>query len=207
MLGVMLLCLISWLLIPRPRAAHVGTFGALAIIGFITEMVGFCCVMNGFRPYYIYNAYALLELLLIMGIVAQVDRGMRTSAMLVAALGTFGMVANAMVDRVLGPILFEGVLFISVLQALVLLVMLWRMAMGSDQALPKVPEFWLFMGLLVYFGGMAPFFALIRFVYANDPVVANVLWTLMPVLCIIRYAMGAWSCVLKRRELLRSVHG
>lgn len=207
MLVMMLVCVIAWSLIPRPRKLQFTLFGALAIIASVTELTGFILTLAGRLTYYFYNAYALVELLFVMGIAARVDRGLERLALGVSVAGAAGLAVNAWVDGSCGPALFEGILLASVLQALVLLVLLWRMAMSSDRPLHRVPEFWLFMGLLVYFGGMAPFFALIRFVYANDPVVANVLWTLMPFLCIIRYAMGAWSCVLEQRRTLQAVHG
>lgn len=207
MLVTMLACVVCWGLIPRPRKLHFTLFGALAIIASVTELTGFILTLAGRLTYYVYNAYALVELLVVMGIVARVDRGLRHLAWGVSVAGAAGLVVNAWVDGSFGPALFEGILLASVLQAMVLMVLLWRMAIASVRPLQKVPEFWLLMGLLIYFGGMAPFFALIKYVYANDRDVANVLWTLMPFLCIIRYAMGAWSCVLQRRDVLQGSHG
>lgn len=207
MLATMMLCIAAWSRIPGPLTKVYRFYGLVAILGLTVEITGMILLLSGRRALYIYNAYAAIELVCVMAMVAQVFTDLRLIAGISTAVGLFGLLVNAWLDGGLGPVLFEGVLLASVLQALLVLVVLWRMALSSERPVQHVPEFWLFMGLLLYFGGMAPFFALIRFVYANDPLVANTLWTLMPFLCMLRYAMGAWSCLLMRREALGPVHG
>ena len=60
--------------------------------------------------------------------------------------------------------------------------------------LHRLPLFWLFMGMLAYFGGTPPVVGMARFVYARDEMLVLVLWTIVPVLCTMRYLLAAYAC-------------
>ena len=104
------------------------------------------------------------------------------------------------VDRDADPHIFlgRGIVLSAVVLTLVLMVVLWNLAQTSVVPLQHVPGFWLFMGLLVYFGCMSPILTIIDRVYAQDPALAQRLYQIMPMLGITRYAITAFACKLAR---------
>ena len=95
-------------------------------------------------------------------------------------------------------LLIEGALLIALVLSFTLMATLWDLANTSERRLGNVPEFWLFMGLLLYFGGMMPVVGLVKFIFDEDPAVAKRLWMILPVLCTLRYALTAYACHLAR---------
>jgi hypothetical protein len=84
---------------------------------------------------------------------------------------------------------------------------MWHLARTSSVALHHVPVFWLFMGLLLFYGGLIPAFAMIRFVFRTDQSMADLLWTIPPILTSLRYLLAAYACVLLVREGRSGYHG
>lgn len=99
-------------------------------------------------------------------------------------------------------LLIEGHLVMYVILVFTLMAALWHLANTSDRALHRVPEFWLFMALLFFFGGFTPLMGLIRFIRQNDESFASTLWQSVTVLIVLRYAMTVYAC----RLAARSVH-
>ena len=96
-------------------------------------------------------------------------------------------------------LLTEGAVVIALVLALLTVAFLVDLARQSEQVLQRVPVFWLFMGLLVYFGGLLPVVGLVRVLYVQFPELAARLWTILPVLTVVRYLLAAQACRLEAR--------
>ncbi|MBK8531072.1 MAG: hypothetical protein IPL64_04165 [Flavobacteriales bacterium] len=93
----------------------------------------------------------------------------------------------------------EVILGYAIVLCVVSLAVLWSIANTSDRALQRVPEFWIFMGLLLFFCGMIPVIGLIRFIFYDDPHLAAQLYHIMFVLIILRYGIDIYACLLAAR--------
>jgi hypothetical protein len=118
-------------------------------------------------------------------------------------LGLFGSVAFIAILWQQGTwslLMTDAILLFSASLSILLMRVLYLQAKHSDEAIHRLPAFWLFMGSLVYFGGLVPTIGGIRLLYGIDPVQAAQLWFVVPILAIVRYALTAWACYLVGRS-------
>lgn len=172
---------------------------SLAIATEVAALVG----MYHFRANSIvYNCCAPVEFLVLLYLVRRFRPhwGMALGAAAVA--GCLAMVVDGFFQDPMAFVLVEGVLVISSLMSIVLLAALWSLATRSETPLYRVPEFWLFMGMLLYFGGMVPYIGMVRFLFRLNPVVAEQFSMLMPLLCIGRYALAGAACIMQYKRSL-----
>ena len=155
----------------------------------------------------VYNVCVPFEFLLLLWLIFRFRPQWRTSLAVAAVIGCLAMVVDG---RFRDPFMFlltEGVVVIAAVLTVVLLAALWSLAGSSWEPLPKVPEFWLFMGLLVYFGGMVPYIGMLRFVFRQNEDLAAKLFVVMPALCIARYALITAACIIQARRMRSLRHG
>jgi len=195
----MSIALVLWMRIPVPRRPAFRVVGLLIGAGLLVELVGAALAMRSVNNVVLYNVYGLVDCLMVLWICYL----MVPARVLVVAIGA-ALVVSAMawdfVSRGADPNVFlgRGIVLSAVVLTLVLMAILWQLAQTSAVPLQHVPGFWLFMGLLVYFGCMSPIFTIIDRVYAQDHALAQRLYQIMPLLGITRYALTAFACKLER---------
>ncbi len=150
----------------------------------------------------VYNCCAPVEFLLLLYLIHRVRPHWGMALGIAAVIGCIAMVVDGFFQDPLAFVLVEGVLVISALMSIILLAALWSVATRSDVSLYRVPEFWLFMGMLLYFGGMVPYIGMIRFLFQRNPVLAEQVAVLMPLLCIGRYALTGAACIMQYKRSL-----
>jgi len=187
-----------WLRIPVPRQPAFRVVGLLIGAGLLMELMGAALAWRSVNNTAFYNGYALVDCLIALWICYL----MVPARILVVAIGA-ELVVSAMawdfMDRDADPNVFlgRGIVLSAVVLTLVLMAVLWQLAQTSAVPLQLVPGFWLFMGLLVYFGCMSPILTIIDRVYAQDHALAQRLYQIMPMLCVTRYAITAFACKLE----------
>lgn len=183
---------------PRPRLFRLG--GALIALAFLVELVGYVTklLQEVNAPYY--NSFILLEFLLVLAMAQAQQPAWGKALLLVAVLGLTGYLVNARFVDWMRDVLFEAIVLFAFLLALVLGWLLWRMANTSADPLHRIPAFWLFTGMLLYFIALPPVMGLARYLRKQDLELASTLWTIMPVLCTVRYLLAAYAGWLFARQ-------
>ena len=206
MLLTMVLSLVLWLLVPRPRTTLFRWLGALLVGAVVVEWSARMLLIAGRTNVLLYFVGSTVEFLLVLRIIQAHRPAWRPWLLIAAVLGLV---------PVLGAILYEdphvflpqkAILTEALLVVIVLLATLWDLARQSEERLQQVPAFWLFLGMLIYFGGLAPVIAIIRYVYIDDPKLAAQFYNVIPVLTTLRYLLTALACRLEATRT-RSGHG
>ena len=207
MLLAIALALVASSRIPSPRPRSFGLFGLIAFLAFPVEVAGYVTTLKQLNNTLLYNLFTYGEFLLGLAMVRSHKPRLGKVSVIFALAGTTGMAWDCVELGSLHVMLIEGILLMSFLLAVLISVLLWDMANTSTIALNRVPEFWLFMGMLIYFGGLPPVVAMARFVYAQDTVLVVVLWTIVPMLCTVRYILAAYACWSLAKQLRIAANG
>lgn len=187
---------------PRPRAFLLT--GLIAVLALPTEALGYWTTLRHINNSVLYNVFTWLEFLVLLAMVHAQHPLWRNTLVGVGVLGTAVMAVIASHAGTLRVILIEGIVVMALLLALTLGALLWSVANTSVVPLHRVPVFWLFMGLLLYFGALPPVVTLARAV--SDPSIATTLWTIVPMLCILRYLLTAYAYWKTERQAVHE-HG
>jgi len=199
MLLAMCIALGFWFRVPAPRTPLFHALGVLIAGGIAVEAIGFLLNLHGNSTATMYNVYVLLECFIVLRMVALVHAPWRWFALGGAGVATLAMGLALVANGGNFSLLIErGVVSIALILTVSCLGVLWQLAQTSTVALHRVPAFWIFMGLLVYFGGMSPLITMVNHLYRTDPQLAKQLYLIMPLLCIIRYGLIALACKLER---------
>ena len=206
LLSSLVLTLVLCGCLPQPRHRVFRLLGLLAILAFGVEVTGTLTTLQHINNSVLYNIFTLVEFLLVLLMVRAHAPQWSNALLAGAAVGIAAMAWNSKVNPPMEFMLIEGILVIAFISTCFLLAVLWDMARTSLHPLHRVPTFWLYMGLLVYFGGLVPVVGITRYVFTADQLLANRLWSIVPVLCILRYLLAAVACYLEGRAA-RSAHG
>jgi len=194
MLAAIGAALFFYLRIRNPRIRLFRLLGLLTALAFAVELYGYLSAMPRQTNVLVYNAFVLAEFLLVLAMVHAQQPAWNKVLLLVAGFGLAGFVVNARFVDWRHDMLFEAIVLFAFLLAIVLGALLWRMANTSAVALLRVPAFWLFTGMLLYFIALPPVMGLARYLRKQDLELASTLWTIMPVLCTARYLLTAYAC-------------
>ncbi|MCB0790404.1 MAG: hypothetical protein H6595_10120 [Flavobacteriales bacterium] len=195
-----LLAVVAWARIPRPRGRLFDLLGITLIMALLVESYGTWCL--AYRPTvpnsYAYNLYNLLELALLLLLFdthrPRLRKWYLAAGGLVLVATGWSMTRYAPLEQLLTPV----ILVYALTMTLLLMALLWDLAQHSKVPLQRLPMFWLFMGLLVYFGGLAPIIGLTPYLLEIDEHLAARAYLIMPVLGAIRYLLAAVACSMER---------
>lgn len=207
MIMSMLVTLVACLRIPAPRPLLFKLLLANTVLALLLECTGRITADLHVNNTILYNAFAVVEFALVLAMVASIRVLRKAWLWGGACIGLAAMAYDASATRGAKFILTEGVLVLSLVVVVMVLVLLWQLARTSTRALQLLPEFWLFMGLLLFYGGLIPAFAMIHFVFRNDQGMANLLWSIPPILSTARYLLAAYACVRIARDIRQGSHG
>lgn len=183
----------TFLLIPRPRPVAFRVIGLITGLALVSEVMSYSLSIRVQNNTWVYNIFTTVEFLLLMRMALRLRPAWRFWLVGGVVVGMTALVANAIVSPPSREMLTEGIVAISFIAALVIGALLWSMAMTSEVALHRVPEFWLFMGSMLYFSALPPVVLLAWTFTEENPSLMLTLWTIMPVLCIVRYLLAAYA--------------
>ncbi len=185
--------------IPRPRSRFFNALLLVLGLDLFTEMAGLFIVWQGHYNTALYNVCMVLEFLLVLRLFAM-QRPARIRFLAVTALlGIGAWVWSWSRWRSLNFLLTEGFSVAGLLITGWAVVLLWRLSEESRIALGKVPSFWVLTAMLVFFGALFPVIGPLRVIYADSPILAGYLYTIVNLLSIARYGLIAYGCILEAR--------
>lgn len=191
---------VSCIRLRPPRAPLFSALLPLVALGFVVEAIGLCTAWFGIHNSSVFNAYVVAEFLLVLRLVAIARPGPKWPLYLTALSGITAMAWSWSRWRSLDFLLTEGVSVSALLLCAWLLVLLWRLSEHSLIALGKVPSFWVFTGLLLYFGALFPVIGPLRYLYSDHPALAFYLYSIVQALSLVRYGLIGYGCLLEARS-------
>lgn len=194
------LTVLFWWRIPRPRGQFLDRAKWLFFTAFILELGGFITRFYCWNNAPVYNVFQLYEYILVLVLIATVEHTLMRTARILGLIGAVAFIVVVIRQEGLFLLATDAILLFSAILSVLLMRMLYLQAKHSETALYRVPAFWFFMGCLVYFGGLIPTIGGIRLQYLIDPVLAQQLWIVVPILAIVRYALSALACYLAGRS-------
>lgn len=194
-----LAAVVLWWRIPAPRRPLFIRLGVMLHTVLALECYGLWASILCINTSPIYNAYQLPELMLVLGMGWSVLPRGRGWYLAAAAGGVVAFAAGIHFHGGLDFLLVESVLVLAALQAVLCTRVLWHLADQGSEPLLRMPAFWVFMGLLVYFGGVVPAVGTARWLNAHDPTTGFALWSLVQWLAIARYALTCVACAKEAR--------
>jgi len=199
MLLVISIALVSILRVPAEHWALRIVLKYLVGMGLAVEVIGNFLAHLDENNSSLYNAFIPIEFVLVLAVLQRIRPEWNKAWALSLAVGMMGIGYCYYKGLGTGFVVTEAALVISVVLSIGIMAVLWSLANSSTRSLVKLPEFWLLVGFLLYFGGMVPLIASIRFLFEMDKVLAGKLWLIAPYLCIVRYAFTAYAAILARR--------
>lgn len=202
------LALVSVWRIPGPRPPLFRLLGLLTAVALLVELVGLITAVQRINNSLVFNLYIFAEALLVPAMVYTQRPQWKPwlLAATVVALAVLGW--NAATLGLTKLVFTTAAVTNALIFVVLLLALLWHLANTSKVALHRSPSFWVFMGMLVYFGGLLPVVGSVPVLHANDERLAAVVWNILPVLASVRYLLAAYGCRLQAQgthgELERS---
>jgi hypothetical protein len=185
--------------IPAPRAPLFRLLGLLTALALAAEVFGTITAAKQINNTVVYNLYFCAEVLLVPAMVYTQRPGWRGWLLAAVALILVTLVWNV------AQVGFNTTLPTTVMMtgalvfAAILMVLLWHLANTSSAPLQRTPAFWVFIGMLVYFGGLLPVVGSVPVIYGHDKQLAGLLWRTLPFLALVRYLLAAYGCWLQAR--------
>lgn len=206
LLAIGLTVLLSWR-IGRGKGSVFIWLAMIASLAFPLELYGYITTLHERNNTMLYNLFAAAEFLMVLLMLRAWHPGWTLRLLLAGAIGLAGAAWNLLQLSSPDEMLVEAIMLFALLITALLALALWRMANTSTLPLHRLPEFWLFMGMLLYFGAMPPVVAMARYIWNVDFELATLLWSLVPALCTIRYFLAAYACWLQRTRPLEPTDG
>ncbi|MBK6543601.1 MAG: hypothetical protein IPG10_20540 [Flavobacteriales bacterium] len=164
------------------------------------ELLALALAAAGYHNTWLYNGFALLEFLLFLRLVGLMEPKWQRPLLFSAAAGSCGMLLCYLHYRSLDFLLTEGIILLALISVMWSLGVLWQLAQKCEVRLASAPGFWLFLGFLVYFGGIVPFVGMMRFLFQDDAELTRMLYQIITVVAILRYIFTGAACYLARSE-------
>jgi hypothetical protein len=191
--------IVFWARIPGPKGNWFALLGLLLILALIDESVSRMIRMASKNQSWVINIYTFVELLVIL----QLSYWSTSKGRLISVLGgisIFTFLFFAAKNGITESTLFEPVMVNSITLTILSFVTLWNLAETSSVTLIKVPEFWFYLSILVFYGGLIPIMGTTRMIYEQNPKLSSNLYLIVPILITVRYAMTAYCCYLERNR-------
>ena len=197
--GTELLALCCWWWFVRNQG------GALRLLGLqllLTNVVEILALHPALLPVLVpmYNIYLLFDLVLMSWMLVRFHPPLRRWA-----IGTSALLAVlwALETAWFGIGAWFNILFL-LTSALAICAMssaaLWHLSQVERAPLQRSPLFWLLLGTVLYFGGIAPVFSSYNYLAKHGDIMSGQLYWIVRVLCAVRYLSVAWACIQWRRE-------
>lgn len=196
--GTELLALCCWWWGARHRGGAYRLLGAQLLVANAVELGAIAMGLAHLPVKPLYNLYLLVESALLGWMLVRLDGRLLPA---VRWAGPALLLAWVLETALLGFTGWFHIIYL-ILGGLTLCalssVVLWRLAMHHQGPLHQVPTFWLLLGMVVYFGGIAPVFSAYNYFESRADVMSNGLYWIVRALCAARYLCVAAACLLAR---------
>jgi hypothetical protein len=183
-----------------PRGTFFGSLLVLTSLAWVVELVGAVTGQLGIRNVVLYNGYAAIEFITLLSMVHCIRPTWRMGLLVALLVGLVGMAYSVVMHGATAYLALEGLLTISIVSSIVFLLVLLDLARTSLTPLQNSSHFWLFVGALVYFGGVIPVLGSWKFIGQLNKALSQTLYWTVVLLAITRYLFTAFAC---RKERMR----
>lgn len=183
-----------------PRSVFFGRLLWLLVLALGVELVGLLTREFEIHNVVLYNVYAIIESVVLLSMVYALYPERGRSLVLLGAVGGSGVVYSIVSGGLTDYLIIEGLLTISLVNCVVFLLALLNVARNSSEPLHTVPLFWVFAGLLLYFGGIIPVLGTWKYLGQLDLELSQVTYWIVVLLAIVRYSLTAVACALEGRR-------
>jgi hypothetical protein len=198
-----LVAFIACLRIPRRAGTLFAPLAWLLGLALVVELAGMWTSILGTRNTFVYNPYLLVEFSVLLWMVWRLRPVWRAPLRMAWAIGAGAWLATLLVRGDMDFLFTPAVVVMAFILAGCCLMVLWHLADSSTRPLRRVPEFWLFLGLMLFFGGLAPLIGSLGPLYERYPELTRNLYTIITVLGYQRYVLAAVACVQARQDQLQ----
>jgi hypothetical protein len=190
-----------WWILPLRTERFYRWIGPLVLLALSVEFIGYITAQLGVHNGILYNLFITLEALLIVAMASEILPVRFRFWLLAAALIPLAALITFSLQKGTVQVLHREIVLLNSLMLFpVILAVLWHLAQHSTLALTRIPAFWIFLGTLVYFGGIIPMIGLDGLLKSHNPVLGSLLYRIVPSLAIIRYLLAAWGLQLARND-------
>lgn len=203
LLSALTLALICAWCVPRPRGAFYTRLLALTVVEWAVELTGAVTAHLGVRNVLLYDLYIAVEFTMLMDLVRLLRPGWTVVLRIALAIGLL-TVAYGTWQNGWSGFAWEGIFTIGVLCSAVFLWLLVDLARTSTEPLWRLPVFWLFTGLLLYFSGIVPFIGAAKILHTLDRQQYRTMHLIVTALAMVRFVCTALSCHMERQRVLRT---
>jgi len=175
-------------------------------VGALLETAGTWTSQLGITNTVLYNLYLPFEFMMLLLLIQLLHPEWRTRVRVALVLGLAAWATSWWMNEPMAFLLTDAIMELALLLTIALLGTLWRLADSTEQPLQREPLFWLFLGLLVYFGGLFPIIGPLKYFEATSPILSFNLYLIINVLAVLRYLLTGVACLLERRRVRLSVH-
>lgn len=202
LLLVIFVSFIFWCKIPAHKSPFFRALGLLVGLAFLTEIAGLITAIIDFPNSSIYNLFTTLQALITCYLLYLLHPKWRFVWMLMALISVVLMALPGFkLANGIQLLKIESILVIFLMLSLFCLLVLIRLALFADMALYRMPEFWVVMGLLVYFGGMSPYLSVMRHLIDVDhDLVSKLRNIIIPSVVSFHYVLIMIGCTLERKK-------
>ncbi len=189
----MILAFWQWGRIPGPRSNFLKGLGVLIMVALLVEIYGGITNRLSINNNLVYGLFGQLEALLVLWLIGTLRPSWKRWLLLCGMLFIGSYIINVIVRGTIHGLMIETVLLNAlVLSILLICVLLW-LAQQASVPLYRLPGFWIMLGLLIYFAGIAPTIGGYEMIF-RDPAIGHYVYHVVQVLCIIRYLLAAYGC-------------
>lgn len=198
--GTELLALCCWLLFAQSAGRAWLIIGLQLVASNAVETLALFPSRLDVSPFYLYNIYLLAELSLMSWFIVELKPSLHRAAV----VGNLVLLVVWLVESDLFGVEQSFHVIHLLLSALVLCaftsLVLWELSLWEKEPLHRFPLFWLLLGMVLYFGGIAPVFSSFNYLARFESIMSNYLYWIVRILCAVRYLCVAYACILLYRQ-------
>lgn len=188
-----------WLFIPPNRGWFYQLIGLVTWVALGLEIFGLVTMIKGTVNVAAYNGFVVFEFLVLHLMIFHHRPTWLVSLIVSAVLGSIVSIGYAVYKDPTSFFLTESIVILSVILSGLSFVALWFLAQESDGPLTKEPKFWIFLGFLVYFGGITPVICMLEYLYKDNKELSSKLYGIIHVVAILRYVFTSIAFNIQRK--------
>jgi hypothetical protein len=185
---------IAWFLMERPLNVPQRIIGAVMIIGLFTENV---MMLNGFFSFrlgFFGTIHNLLELVLVVALVKAQLPQLRHWANVLGGIGLllFGISILRQDDLTLSVTM--GAMYTGVVMSILMVRALWEHLETREGDLWSHPEFWIYLGYLLYFVTRVPIMGSMMYIWERYPELSRSMFMMFQGVLVLRNILFVVAC-------------
>jgi hypothetical protein len=188
------LAVIAWFLVPRPLTRSQRLFGALLIIGLATEGLMKLKGLVPFRLGFLGTIHNFLELLLVVELVKTQLPQLNRWAYALGTIGVLLFVVAVLRQEDLTLSVTMGAMYTGVVMSILMVRALWEHLETREGDLWGHPEFWIYLGYLLYFVTRVPIMGSMMYIWERYPELSRSMFMMFQAVLVLRNILFVVAC-------------